>query len=112
MAATQEFIIGVDDDGRLTFIDHPELAFLKELGQTETNRASHVEPDAWLLRVVFHYLRRHFGDDSKVGESTRSWGCLWRVNLGPVNGPILDERWIDRSQAIAAEVRWLNANHI
>jgi hypothetical protein len=54
-----------------------------------TARASHVEPDNILLRVIFHLLRQWLGDKGHMSEFTRSWKCLWRVNMKPVGGPIL-----------------------
>jgi hypothetical protein len=75
---------------------------------TVTARASHVEPDNWLLRAVFHLLRQWLGDKGRMSDFTRSWKCLWRVNLKPVGGPILCTRYFDRKQAINAEVFALN----
>lgn len=105
----REFIIGVTEDG-LQFIDDPELAFLKELGEIETHRASHVEPDSFTLRLLFHWLRRKYGENGRVADWTRSWKCLWRVNMQPSGGPILNERWIDRTAALQVEVLWLQHN--
>jgi hypothetical protein len=75
-------------------------------------RASHVEPFAWPLRIVFHALRKVFGEDGRVGEWTRSWGCYWRVNLSPVGGPIGNAAIRLRRYAIRAEVAWLEKNFI
>lgn len=108
----REHIIGVDDKGRLQFIDNPELAFLRELGKTEVKRASHVEPDSIFLRPIFHILRYCFGETGSVASWTRNWKCNWRVDMRPSNGPILDGRWSNRQQALDAEVQWLNENFI
>ena len=72
------------------------------------SRASHVEPDNVVLRFCFHVLRQWLGDKGRMSDFTRSWSCLWRVNMEPVGGPILCTRYYDRSQAINAEVIALN----
>lgn len=51
-------------------------------------RVSYIEPCSWPLRKAFHMLRRLCGDGGRVADWTRRWGCLWRVNFGPVRGPI------------------------
>ena len=73
-----------------------------------TARASHVEPNNWLLRVIFHALRQWLGDKGRMSNFTRAWPIRWRVNLKPVGGPILCTRYYDRKQAINAEVVALN----
>jgi hypothetical protein len=75
-------------------------------------RASHVEPARLPLRVVFHGLRVLFGESGRMAEFTRHWGCTWRVNLEPVNGPILPDTFTDRAEAIASEVSWLEINFL
>lgn len=106
----KEFLIGVDDDCRLQFIHDDELIFLGDLGQVETTRASHVEPADPTLRKIFHMLRCHFGEDSPTAEWTRSWDCLWQVDMRPSNGPVLTGRWRNRLEALQAEVEWLQDN--
>jgi hypothetical protein len=106
---TEEFIISTTEEG-LQFIDNPELAFLKDLGEVETHRASHVEPDSLLLRLLFHWFRRKYGENGRAANWTRNWKCLWRVNMKPSGGPILSERWVDRKDALAAEVYYLKEN--
>ena len=71
-------------------------------------RASHVEPVNPLLRVIFHLLRQWLGDKGRMSEFTRAWPCLWRINLKPLDGPILPTVYYDRKQAINAEVIALN----
>ena len=73
-----------------------------------SKRASHVEPDNFFLRILFHALRQYLGDKGRMSDFTRSWRCLWRVNMEPVGGPILCTRYYDRQQAINAEVVALN----
>jgi hypothetical protein len=71
----------VSPDGRVTAIFGEEID-LRVLGEVTTRRASHVEP-------------------SPDGG--------WTADLSPVNGPVLGP-FEKRSQAIAAEVAWLEAN--
>lgn len=75
-------------------------------------RASHVEPNLWWLRWTFHALRAVFGEYGVVGNWTRTWSVTWRVNLSPVNGPILPETFTNRQAAIDTEVVWLNQNFL
>lgn len=67
-------------DGEITFIYNDDLAGLLMLGQAEINRASHVEP-----------------------EPTGGWSA----DMSPVAGPKLTGFTL-RSEALAAEVEWLN----
>ena len=80
----KEFIIGSDDEGRLQFIYSDELAFLLELGESTTKRASHVEPDGH-------------------GQ--------WTADMAPVGGPVLGPFKL-RQEALDAEVEWLTENVI
>jgi hypothetical protein len=75
-----------------------------------TARASHVEPVNGALRMLFYALRAVFGEYGRMGAFTRTLPCLWRVNLCPVTGPILPITYRDRSQAIQAEIEWLEEN--
>lgn len=106
----QNLQITVDDEGRLLFIQDSRLDFLSDLGSVQTARASHVEPDAVVLRTLFHFLRRYAGEEGKLAEWTRNWKCIWRVNMGPSGGPILGARYVERSIALDAEVAWLESN--
>ncbi len=80
--------------------------------ESNVSRASHVEPCNPVLRVVFYTLRYFFGEWGKVGEFTRRWSCLWRVNLAPVGGPIIPVEWASRQSAIDFEVNWLERNFL
>lgn len=106
----QQYVITADDQGSLKFVFTPELNFLQSLGVIETKRASYVEPDFYLLRVLFHWLREKFGEVGRVADWTRSWKCLWRVNMSPSNGPILAGKWVNRQDALNAEIVWLTEN--
>lgn len=106
-----ETVVITIEDGVARFLVNETTAEFVEEGAT-IRRASHVEPDGVVARGVFHALRRLFGEKGTVAGFTRTWTCLWRVNLGPANGPILVGRWKDRKEAIAAEIEWLNENFI
>ena len=75
--------------------------------ESNVSRASHVEPCNPVLRVVFYTLRYFFGEWGKVGEFTRRWSCLWRVNFSPINGPLVPIEWATRESAIEFEVEYL-----
>ena len=96
------FIIG---DGECTYL-MTEAA--PQIEGAVVRRASHVEPDNIFLRVLFHALRRWLGDKGRMSDFTRRWPILWQVNLQPVGGPVLVQRFYDRYAAIDAEVLALN----
>lgn len=78
----------VDTDGEIRFIDHDELAELRNaICDVTIARASNVEPE-------------------KVDGQIR-----WFADLAPVNGPKLGP-FINRSEALDAEIKWLIANQI
>jgi hypothetical protein len=103
-----EVIVNIRDDGTIVCLDHEETKCFKSLGKTKTQRASHVEPNNPVLRVVFHFMRRLFGDKGWMATFTRCWPCDWRVNLSPTDGPILPRVWRERRLAIKAEVDYLD----
>lgn len=72
----QEFLIGADEEGRLTFIYDDELAFLLELGDAKVERASNVEPAP---------------------------GGGWTADMAPVGGEVLGPFPL-RCDALSAEV--------
>ena len=72
-------------------------------------RASHVEPLAMDLRVLFHAVRMLVGDEHWLADWTRRWPCIWRVRI--VGGPMLG-CYRDRQQAIRDEIEWLEANRL
>ena len=75
---------------------------------TTVRRGSHVEPVNVLLRGLFHLLRMALGDKGRMSDFTRSWSCLWRVNMKPVDGGILPVYYYNRQAAIEVEVEALN----
>lgn len=100
-ATMDQLIIDIDESGKIRYIATPEL----QLGG-ETRRVSHVLPVNPVLRLAFRLLR-WFGDEGRAAEFTRSWPCMWSAEI--IGGPKLGE-FSSRSEAIAAEVEWVNAN--
>lgn len=72
----------VEEDGTLTGIYNDDLADLLAQGQATVRRASHVEPAP---------------------------GGGWEADMSPVGGGVLTGFAL-RSEALAAEVAWLNEN--
>jgi hypothetical protein len=112
----RELKIVVESDGTLVCdsatSETLKLESHRDTAETyERRRASDVEPAAWPLRLLFHLCRLSFGESGKMAEWTRHWACVWRVNMRRSNGPILDERYLDRRLAIDAERRWLSENN-
>lgn len=103
--------IRFDTNGTATCIATGQLD-LTALGTVSKRRASHVEPASRVLRVVFHATRRVFGEAGRCAAWTRSWCCVWRVDLRPSSGTILTATWRNRADALAAEVAWLETNVI
>ena len=98
--------VTVDTNGDVTFlVNETTEGFLS--GRDIIRRASYVEPHHRGLRWLFHVLRFFFGEKGRVSEWTRRWSIGWRVNLRPVNGPVLPTTFTDRGAAIDAEVEWL-----
>jgi hypothetical protein len=82
-----------------------------QLGAASKRRASHVLPVNCVLRWLFRRLRDRYGETGRVAAFTRVWPCLWRVDLGPVDGPIVGPFRL-RENAIAYEIEWLEKNVI
>jgi hypothetical protein len=100
----------VDSNGDIKFLVSPlSQGFLDS--DSVVRRASHVEPRNIILRCVFHTLRL-FGDTGRIADWTRCWNIDWRVNLSPVNGPILPITFTNRQTAIDFEVNWLEENFL
>jgi hypothetical protein len=77
-----EHLISADENGNLQFIYSDEIAFLSDLGQTETHRVSDVEPD---------------GEGGWVADMARVSG----PKLGPFNL---------RGDALTAETDYIKEN--
>ena len=90
-------------NGALSFVDDAPLASLRTLGTCHQRRLSHIEPNGFVLRLLFHAVRR-----LGIVEWTRRWSCHWRVNLSPVDGPVIPMlRRSSRAEALAVEREWL-----
>lgn len=105
-----EIVITINEDGSVGFISNDNTKDFAQLGKATTKRASHVEPNNRYIRLVFHFLRKIFGDKGWMAKFTRIWPCLWRINLSPIHGPILEHKYKNRQQAIHAEIQWINEN--
>ena len=124
MASPKVITVFIDDEGMTFLMDETVKLFE---GEGEVKRASHVEPDSLVFRLLFHTLRHVFGDKGRMSDFTRSWPCLWRVNTKPTAGRILTwgdlphnrgsqvywgqnetATWRNRQEAIDAEIVFLN----
>jgi hypothetical protein len=92
-------------DGRMTYL---LTKAAPRLEGAVVRRASHVEPDNACLRLLFHGVRSLVSDGSRIAAWSRTWPCMWRVNMAPVGGGILPIRYGYRLAAIDAEVEALN----
>lgn len=101
--------ITIATDGTIEFVDHPQLAALKQEGVCTTRRASWVLPVSWLKRQAFKLLRWATGEVGPVSDWTRGWRGPWQVQI--VNGPSLGI-YAERADAIAAEVAWIEAHQL
>lgn len=103
----------------ITFTPDGEIRFLVSEGTTSlltseavVRRASHVEPVSRPLRILFHGLRTAFGEYGWMSDLTRRWRCLWRVNMAPVGHGVLPDLYLNRQDAIQAEIDYLNREFI
>lgn len=98
------------EDGTIKFMDDGTTSKLFE--NAEVKRVSHVEPVNIVLRKAFHVLRTAFGEYGWMATFTRSWRCVWRVNLSPIGHGILYTTYTNRADAIAAEIEYVNAHYL
>lgn len=104
-------LVTIDSEGTVRFlVGSTEQPFYGDASTVK--RASHVEPANVILRAIFYGVRAMVADTSRVAEFTRHWGCQWRINLSPINGPILSGTYRDRLSAIDREIDWLNENFL
>lgn len=112
MENASRFMVSIDDStGEYQFLVSDISTCLLDDSST-VKRASHVEPVNLLARKAFYLARMLFGDTGRVSNVTRSYPGLWRVNLAPVNRPILQETYVRRSKAIEAEIAYLEKNFL
>lgn len=104
-------VVSIDDEGTVRFLITEESQVFVS-AESVVRRASHVEPWNLMLRLVFRILRKIGGEHSKLANWTRTWPCWWRVNLSPVNGPIIPIEFASRATAIEFEVDWLEKNFL
>src|SRR5277367_304819 len=98
----------MDEQGDFLFLKSESTQVFCALGETRTRRASHILPENFWQRLAFRALRAISFDDSAAAQWTRSWRCVWIVDTRPVGGPILEGRWLNRQDAILAEIEFLN----
>ena len=96
--------ITIDEIGQKFVGGHGAEVFA--LPTDKVQRASHVVPENFWLRLAFQAIRAHVSDTSRLAAWSRTWACLWRVNI--VGGPTLSSRWHNRKAAIEAEIQWLD----
>ena len=104
-------VVSISEEGVCRFlVNESTESFLTDT--SVIRRASHVEPVWEPARVLFHLLRRFFGEKGRVAAFTRTWPCLWQVNMAPIGGPVLSGEWRNRESAIDAEIRYLQERFI
>jgi len=106
----QPIIVSIDTEGTATYLinEYSRNAFPDA---QEPRRASNVLPMSLPLRILFRALRGASSDDSRLAAWTRTWPCLWQVDLSPVGGPTYGGLY-PREAAIECEIEWLNANFL
>jgi hypothetical protein len=97
----------INEDGSQTFLKTDSADCFLELGEVVTGRASHVLPATFWKRQAFR-LFRILGDAGRIAQWTRGWRGPWLVDTAPTAGVVLEGRWMNRQDAIAAEVAFLN----
>ena len=99
------------DDAAIEFVHDDELAaaLRPDAASESRRRASHVLPERWLQRQAFRLVRAIVSDESRAAAWTRGWSGRWLADLSPSGGPTLGP-FDERSQAIGAEIDWLNEN--
>lgn len=113
----------VGKDGSLRGIYSPLVASLAQsIGQPDVRRASHVDPTGDLSQEALAYIYNRVGDGNKFVDympasdvylSRPEAAGLWWADMLPVGHGVLGP-WspADRDKALAAEVAFLQANHI
>jgi len=92
----------------MTYLKTDSADIFLECGETITRRASHVLPARFWKRLAFRVCRI-LGRTGRVAEWTRTWRGPWLVDTSPTAGVVLVGRWVNRQDAIDAEVTFLNS---
>ena len=100
--------VTIDESGDMVFLRTPESDIFLELGETITRRASRVLPAAFWSRIAFKAIRYFVHDDSASAAWCRTWRGPWMVDTTPTAGVVLEGRWMNRQDAINAEIAFLN----
>jgi hypothetical protein len=113
--AGKQIRISIPLSGGPRAIHSPEAAaVLKQLGATETRRASHVEPTSEISLEAINWMIAN-GHESAFLMTEVSRDQLpadkWWADMLPVRGPVLGP-FDTREEALREEVVWLNANGI
>jgi hypothetical protein len=101
-------VIDESGDCKIVLTTAAKMLFLASTMAVESRRASHVYPGNPVLRLIFRAVRALVSDDSRIAAWTRTWPCLWRVDMRPVGAGILPVHYSNRLAAIDAEVEALN----
>jgi len=110
----QEIIIG--KDGNVRAVYSPETdSILKQLGATETRRASHVEPTPELSDSARRHVWENYEGEIEGTMTETAEAVLpedkWWADMLPVGGPVLGP-FDNREQALDAETQWLSDNNV
>ena len=106
----EHILFSVDDStGNTKFlVNELSRSFLDDFSVIQ--RASHIRPWNPMLCLLFRMLRALSGEYGIVAQWTRTWPCLWQVDLSPVGGPVVPVKWAERKDAIDFEIHWLEGN--
>jgi hypothetical protein len=101
--------VTIDESGDMVYLNTSESDIFMELGERITRRASHVVPSPFWSRLLFKAIRYFVHDDSASAEWCRTWRGPWMVDTTPTAGVVLEGRWMNRQDAIDAEITFLNS---
>lgn len=113
--STKKISVVVSPKGEARFVYNEELD-LALLGAARVERASHVEPVDGLKTLAYCWVVGHTPGLYGAHPLCRQAVCAaypgtWWADLTPVEGPVLGP-FTKRSEALAAEAEWLEANVI
>jgi len=104
-----EIIITIDQStGDMLFLETSGAQAFKALGRLRTRRASYVLPADFWARQAFKLIRWFIRYDSAGAAWCRTWRGPWLVDTTPTAGVVLTGRWMNRQDAIDAEIEFLN----